>query len=425
MTTAPEPRWDRPTLVGCAPSSGSTLFSGMLDAHPDVLCGPDLSLFSHPHFWLGEGVEWATRLHHLLDPTVNSSREADWVWDGGRGFVPYVPPVSETALEWYGVDVHQVRGSLMAGLHPQEAIRTIMGTRLARAGKAFWAEKSPANLYGMNAFLRRYPEGRGIAVVRDGRDVICSLLNRGWNFWRAVATWLVEAGLCMSLSRDRRVLVVKYEDLVKDARGSLSKVCEFLGLPDAVDRMANPAAHSDRLKTQVSLRTEAWTSRPDQPVNDKAIGRWRKELSPLQLGMLSTAAVIRNVPGLEEIGGVTFLESLRFFEYSDLGPPPSPLPDAAVMAYAQALTPPGFPTPFPMTYVDLPSLSGGRQLVGGMLFWIEGQIDVLTRKNRELEQQLEVLRAQKAKLEHKLLMKTGRVGALRELAGRNRDLDAT
>ncbi len=30
------------------------------------------------------------------------------------------------------------------------------------------------------AALRAYPRGRAIHVVRDGRDVVCSLLERGW-----------------------------------------------------------------------------------------------------------------------------------------------------------------------------------------------------------------------------------------------------
>ena len=43
--------WQRPVLVGCCPSSGSTLLSVMLDAHPDLMCGPELSIFAHPLVW--------------------------------------------------------------------------------------------------------------------------------------------------------------------------------------------------------------------------------------------------------------------------------------------------------------------------------------------------------------------------------------
>ncbi|MSR55182.1 MAG: hypothetical protein EXS09_18125 [Gemmataceae bacterium] len=397
-----EPRWDRPILLGGAPRSGLTPLGAILGSHPNAMCGPAISLFSHPYFWAGEGVEWATRLHHLLNPNIDEHNEAVFDWDGGRGFVPYLPAVDELALEWYQVDVHQIRGSLMAGLHPQEAVRTIMSPRLRVSRKSVWSERSPGNVYGMKSFLKRYPEGRGIVVVRDGRDVVSSLVQQGWNFWRAAATWLVEAAIGMSLSRDRRIHVLKYEEIVADASAVSKKMGEFLELPDAIGRQVPPG--------------DAHTS---------SVARWKRELSPLQLGMLATGTVIRNVPGLEEIGGVSFPEALRFFGYDDLTSPNLPLSEGELLSYAHTLAAPGFPVPFPMTHVDFPSMSGGRQLVGGMLYWIWGQIQVLSLKNKELEAQLEGLRTDKSKLEFKLQRKSGRVGALRELSGKNKELDAS
>lgn len=387
--------WDRPTLVGGVAAGGTGLLGSLLRAHPDLVCGPGIALFSHPAFWLGEGEGWARKLHHLLDPNRDEQLEATWEWDAGRGFATYLEAASEKGLEWYGVDANQVRGSLMAGLNPQEAVAAIFSPKLRETGKTRWAEASPGNVYAMRAFLKLHPEGRGILVIRDGRDAVASLMARGWNFWRAAATWLVEAALCKDLAREPRILVVRYEDLVAEPRRELQRVTDHLGL----------AAIG-----QEALRTTS-------------VGRWKNDLTPMHLGMLAPASVIRNVPGLESIGGVGFDQVLRHFGYEPLPASPPPVNESDVLAYAQSLTPPGFPVPFPMTHVDFPPLSGGRQLVNGMLHWIWGQVSEVQRRNRELEAQLEAMRAEKSRLEYKIQRKSGKVGAMRELTGRNRGLD--
>src|SRR5437868_8741298 len=41
-------------------------------------------------------------------------------------------------------------------------------------------EQTPETSFVLDAALRAYPQAVGLHVVRDGRDVVCSLLERGW-----------------------------------------------------------------------------------------------------------------------------------------------------------------------------------------------------------------------------------------------------
>jgi hypothetical protein len=41
-------------------------------------------------------------------------------------------------------------------------------------------EQTPETAFVLGAALRAYPHGKAVHIVRDGRDVICSLLERGW-----------------------------------------------------------------------------------------------------------------------------------------------------------------------------------------------------------------------------------------------------
>ena len=41
-------------------------------------------------------------------------------------------------------------------------------------------EQTPETAFVLGAALRAYPKARAVHVIRDGRDVVCSLLERGW-----------------------------------------------------------------------------------------------------------------------------------------------------------------------------------------------------------------------------------------------------
>jgi len=61
-------------------------------------------------------------------------------------------------------------------------IRTILQRvrALARVRGVRCVEQTPETAFVLAAALRAYPEARALHVVRDGRDVVCSLLERGW-----------------------------------------------------------------------------------------------------------------------------------------------------------------------------------------------------------------------------------------------------
>jgi hypothetical protein len=56
-----------------------------------------------------------------------------------------------------------------------ERVRTLALVRGVRG-----VEQTPETAFVLAAALEAYPSGRAVHVVRDGRDVVCSLLERGW-----------------------------------------------------------------------------------------------------------------------------------------------------------------------------------------------------------------------------------------------------
>ncbi|MEO8289751.1 MAG: sulfotransferase [Gaiellaceae bacterium] len=73
----------------------------------------------------------------------------------------------------------------LAGLPPDEAaarLRSILETarRLGLLGGLRALEQTPETAFVAPALARAYPAARFVHIVRDGRDVVCSLLERGW-----------------------------------------------------------------------------------------------------------------------------------------------------------------------------------------------------------------------------------------------------
>jgi hypothetical protein len=73
----------------------------------------------------------------------------------------------------------------LAGLPTSEAagrLRGILGTarRVGLVGSVRPVEQTPEMAYLVDAALTAFPEARMVHIVRDGRDVVCSLLEKGW-----------------------------------------------------------------------------------------------------------------------------------------------------------------------------------------------------------------------------------------------------
>lgn len=163
----------------------------------------------------------------------------------------------------------------------------LFGHAARRSGAARWCEKTPANLVRAGELQRLFPELRFVHIVRDGRDVVASILARG--FWPIDWGLLDGAGAsapnevtadaaarywARAMRRGREELerlpagscvVVRLEDLVADTAGTLAEVCDFLGEP-----------FDDALL--------------DGRIRSDSIGRWRRDLDRAQADVVERIA---------------------------------------------------------------------------------------------------------------------------------------
>lgn len=278
---------ERPILIGGAPSSGTTLLSVMLDAHPQIACGPELSIFSHAvlfkdyDFFKSKIKEFYQTGDFDIDPVQNLR----------NGFCPY-HLIDERNLDFYDLNTSDFLKILMSSNSSHDLAETIFKPFLEKKGKRIWAEKTPSNIYGFEAFLDAYPDGYVVYMVRDMRDLVCSLLRRGFSFKKALSIWLVETAICENFRRSQRVFPLRYEDLILKPHETIENLLRFLGVSINVDQVLDYYHKSERVLSDHTLTAiQSWKNNPTQPLSRKSIGIWSQQLSPEQLAILYSAYI--------------------------------------------------------------------------------------------------------------------------------------
>jgi hypothetical protein len=94
--------------------------------------------------------------------------------------------------------------------------------------KERWIEKTPDHIYYLHKIFEIAPKAKIIAMLRDGRDVACSIKNRTGSIEDGINRWLETCHILSNYFNDSRVCVVKLEDLVANPENKLKEVMSFL-----------------------------------------------------------------------------------------------------------------------------------------------------------------------------------------------------
>lgn len=156
------------------------------------------------------------------------------------------------------------------------------------ANKKRFTEKTPKHIYKINKIFDYYPESQVILMLRDGRDVACSLKARNKDFTLGVDRWVKDNLEGCKHWNDPRVKVVKYEDLVNKPQETLEVLMNFLGedyTDNILDCHTKPKkwfGASDIVKPKSTKNIQDHKNlrnwQVNQPIFDGS-GRWKQEMS--------------------------------------------------------------------------------------------------------------------------------------------------
>jgi len=243
-------------VVGYA-RSGTTLLAVMLDRHPDLAVPPET---------------------HFFDQVMRRTRPAEG--DVGR-MVHHLVECERV------VDLELDPDDLLARLDDRtatwsEVYVAMMHVYAGRHGARAAVDKTPAHLAHVPRILAWYPEARVANLVRDGRDAVMSMMAQPFthdDLRRHGCNWRRMARLGRRFERrwPDRFRSFRFEDLVRDPRGTLERIDDFLGLPFH-DSQLDPGTGSRAIPDWET----AWKERATGPVDPGRIGQWRHQATDSQ-----------------------------------------------------------------------------------------------------------------------------------------------
>jgi hypothetical protein len=238
---------DHIVIGGCG-RSGTTLLRVILDSHPRISCGPESNVFLKP----------VLQLPRLKRKFKLDSGDVDRAYFGSRSRAEFIDRFAQLSREF--------------------------------TGKPRWAEKTPRNIHNLHFIFSKFPQAKFIHVLRDGRDVACSLRTHPrhrivdgklvpLNTWKPMkycaSRWRDSLLAAKPHLSDPRFHTVRYEQLVTNPRQTILELMIFLDEPwdDAL------LAHSEASSTFRDV--SAFPQNPEalQPIGTTALARWQRDMT--------------------------------------------------------------------------------------------------------------------------------------------------
>ena len=95
--------------------------------------------------------------------------------------------------------------------------------------KKRWIEKTPKHIFSIPLLRQIFPGCKFIIILRDGRDVACSIEARYGSLEEGIKRWIEDNRAGEPYWKDADVHVLKYEDVVENFSGTIRAALNFLG----------------------------------------------------------------------------------------------------------------------------------------------------------------------------------------------------
>ena len=267
-----------PIFIGGAGRSGTTLLADLMGCHPAI-----------SPVYETDFLRSFTFLFLAADrpPVAEACMQAIRYMDQWSKDLPHRPH-NKAAHERYAHGPHYLLfsreeamsaavdcvRSIRAGGHPARAIgamsRRLFDAHARLDNKNAWVNKTPANLQILPELTQAFgSQLRFIHILRDPRDVACSVVERPWgpSAHSQVAPWWaskITRGLEFARSKRIPYVEVRFEDLVSRPEPTLNRLFEFVGaLPRAEEAIARQ-------------------SQGRMPFDASRVGRWRSDFPPAE-----------------------------------------------------------------------------------------------------------------------------------------------
>ena len=262
-------------FTGGSGRSGTTIVGKMLGRHPDVQAASPLEIkFLTAGNGLLDLVE-NRRFHKNGKPIIrkngnlrkfeNSVLDKWWIRDSKDSnktglHLGIGRELLEEFLAQLRVDVEIDREKAA-----REFFRKFVDSQLAQRKRSRWVDTTPPNLMRSSAIYALLPGSKFIHMVRDGRDVACSVVREKWGpdeHFEALEWWRKRLLIVLAETEKNpdSVLHVWLEELIHHERDkTFHAISDFVELSDSpkmysffTEEMQPKSTHSQRWKNEIS-----------------------------------------------------------------------------------------------------------------------------------------------------------------------------
>jgi protein-tyrosine sulfotransferase len=282
-------QFDQPVFIISSGRSGTTLMRSMLVAGGKI------------------AIPAETQIIHMLPVKYHTTRGLGWE-DQVRLIIASFE--SHRNFPLWQVNLAEAYQRVLALPENERSLaRIINEVYFTYAAQAFpeahvWGDQSPIHTFYLPYIKKVFPKARFMHLLRDGRDVVSSMVTRHGDdyLFEAVLRWKTslrrishfQTGLAAE-----QYIEVRYENLVREPEPTLQTVCSFIGIdydPVMLDYW--------KLPTTIEHKYKTFHQNLGKPVFASSIGKWKERLNQQQQDY-----VIRNL--------AVDLHKLGYLEKSD------------------------------------------------------------------------------------------------------------
>jgi hypothetical protein len=184
-------------------------------------------------------------------------------------------PVMQWGLKY---DIPHMYDEIKSNMSYGNLCSNIILKRFNSMEKEHWGDKTPMYIDDIDIIIELFPNAKYIYIVRDGRDVALSLLQKDWgpnNIYACAKYWSnsnrAEQRMDNMFKADN-FLSLKYEDLLVDTQIKIEQIYQFLDEP-------YPTGDAAKLiKTTLKNNAFKWKTRLTERQNQVFEHVARKEL---------------------------------------------------------------------------------------------------------------------------------------------------
>ena len=259
-----------PVFIVGAPRSGTTLLAVLLGRHSNIAIGPESQFYTVfiPQSWAGKT---PATYEQLVDSALEYERIAD-----------------------FGLERDQLLQHFKNyELSFTNLLRAIIEVYAIQQFKLRPGEKTPLHLEHVPMILDQFPKSKVICVLRDGRDVVRSLLEVPWAApgnplrlqrfcmkWNDRAETMIQYEKTLPLDR---YMTVKFEDILRGPKAELEKMCAFIGEefePTQLEPVQSSSVIPDWEKK--------WKNKASEMLDPGRIEAWRRSADREQIWIMNS-----------------------------------------------------------------------------------------------------------------------------------------